>query len=151
VAEKSGEAFQVNLARHEFSGSHIGICDLKANGAGRVKKFACGGFTALRSDGRIISSLESPADAVVNQTYNVIGRRIAHRIPPASSKCLKATKHEVIKTGSRPTADSGHGRAQAVDKFAPFTFMLPEFCNVFGGRVQPVLVCRKTNTGHCGH
>jgi hypothetical protein len=68
--------FDVRLGGHEFSGGYIGACALKANEAGDVEKFACGGFTELKRDGHTIFSLERPADVVINRAasgeYNAI-------------------------------------------------------------------------------
>lgn len=60
--------FAVKLGGHEFSGSYLGVCALKANEAGDVEKFACGGFTELKRDGKTIFSLERPADTVITRT-----------------------------------------------------------------------------------
>lgn len=60
--------FSVNLNGHEFSGNFLGVCALKTNPSGDVEKFACGGFTELRRDGKVILSLEHPADVVITRT-----------------------------------------------------------------------------------
>ncbi len=78
------EPFLVKLSGHTFSGSYIGVCALKANSAGEVVKFACGGFTDLKRDGQTIVSLEQSADIVLRRTgrgnYNaiVVGQATDH-------------------------------------------------------------------------
>jgi hypothetical protein len=59
--------FAVKLAGHEFSGSYIGVCALKVDGAGSVEKHACGGFKDLSCDGRQMLSLNLRADAVITR------------------------------------------------------------------------------------
>ena len=59
--------FSVNLNGQEFSGSYLGVCALKANDSGDVEKFACGGFTELKRDGKVIFSLQHPADVVMTR------------------------------------------------------------------------------------
>ncbi len=59
--------FSVELAGHQFSGSYFGVCALKADDAGKVEKFACGGFTKLQRDGQTIFSLDKPADIVFHR------------------------------------------------------------------------------------
>jgi len=65
---KRAKPFSIVLGGHEFSGSYIGVCALKVNEAGELEKFACGGFTELRRDGKVVFSLEHPADAVITRT-----------------------------------------------------------------------------------
>ena len=47
--------FAVKLAGQEFSGSYIGVCALKVDKAGEVRKFSCGGFSELSRDGKVIT------------------------------------------------------------------------------------------------
>lgn len=61
------KSFAVNLAGHEFSGSYIGLCALKADTAGEVQKFICGGFSELRRNRKPVLSLERPADTVITR------------------------------------------------------------------------------------
>lgn len=74
--KKQAKPFVLKLGDHEFSGSYIGVCALKADAAGDVEKFACGGFKELKCDGHTIFSLERRADTVINRTgsgeYNAI-------------------------------------------------------------------------------
>jgi hypothetical protein len=57
--------FEVTLAGHVFSGSYIGVCALKTDPAGKVEKFACGGFTELRRVGSTLFYLKHPADVII--------------------------------------------------------------------------------------
>lgn len=59
--------FKVNLGGHEFSGSYVGVCALKAGQNGELEKFVCGGFTELQRDGRRIFSLPQPADVLIRR------------------------------------------------------------------------------------
>lgn len=60
--------FSVKLSGHQFSGSYLGVCALKADANGDIEKLACGGFTQLKRDGQTIFSLDQPADIVVRRT-----------------------------------------------------------------------------------
>jgi hypothetical protein len=60
--------FAVTLDGHEFSGSYVGVCALRVDKTGQVEKFVSGGFTELKRDGKVIFSLERPADAVITRT-----------------------------------------------------------------------------------
>jgi hypothetical protein len=64
---KSGkpQTFNVTLSGHNFSGTYVGVCALKVNAAGKVEKFAAGGFTQLRRDDQIVFSLPQPADTII--------------------------------------------------------------------------------------
>lgn len=62
--------FAVKLAGYEFSGSYIGVCALKVDGAGNVEKLACGGFSELRRESKRVLALEQPADAVITRMPN---------------------------------------------------------------------------------
>ena len=60
--------FSIELSGHQFSGSYLGVCALKADANGSIDKFACGGFTELKRDGQTVFSLDQPADIVVRRT-----------------------------------------------------------------------------------
>ena len=62
--------FTVRLAGHDFSGSYVGVCALKVDGAGDVEKLAGGGFSELRRNGKRILALETPADTVITRMGN---------------------------------------------------------------------------------
>lgn len=74
--KNQAKPFTIKLAGHEFSGSYVGVCALKADTAGNVEKFVCGGFSELKRDGQAIFALEQPADTVINRAdggeYNAI-------------------------------------------------------------------------------
>jgi hypothetical protein len=76
--------FSVELSGHQFSGSFLGVCALKAGADGNIEKFACGGFTELKRDGKTIFSLDHPADIVVRRSRQggydatVVGSRSNH-------------------------------------------------------------------------
>jgi hypothetical protein len=61
------KSFSVELLGHQFSGTYLGVCALKADSAGGVEKLACGGFTRLKRDGHMIFSLDQPADLVLHR------------------------------------------------------------------------------------
>jgi hypothetical protein len=86
--------FSVNLHGHEFSGSYLGVCALKANESGDVEKFACGGFTELRRDGKVIFSLQRPADVVI--TRAALGGHDA-MIVGARDNQLQTTEHVKVR------------------------------------------------------
>lgn len=67
---KQAKPFTVSISGHEFSGSYIGVCALKVDSAGELEKLACGGFTSLRRDGKVILSLERTADIVIARSAN---------------------------------------------------------------------------------
>lgn len=62
------QAFAVKLSGHDFSGSYTGVCALQAGPDGLLEKMACGGFSELRRDGKVILSLAQPADALIVRT-----------------------------------------------------------------------------------
>jgi hypothetical protein len=74
--ESRPKPFAVELASHVFSGSYIGVCALRTSEAGDVEKFACGGFTTLKRDGKELFSLERPADVLITSNdrnkYNAV-------------------------------------------------------------------------------
>ncbi|HEX3627282.1 MAG TPA: hypothetical protein VH280_17890 [Verrucomicrobiae bacterium] len=66
--EHRAKPFTVELNGHEYSGSYVGVCALKANTNGNIEKLACGGFKELKRDGQMVFSLDRPADIVVRRT-----------------------------------------------------------------------------------
>ena len=79
------KSFSVTLAGHRFSGTYVGVCALKVNAAGKVEKFACGGFTQLRRDDQIVFSLPHTADTIIplgmDGDYQIIAVRPAKDEP----------------------------------------------------------------------
>lgn len=58
-------SFVTEVNGHQFAGSYIGAFALKAAPDGTIQKLACGGCGPLSRDGRVVFSLQSPADVVV--------------------------------------------------------------------------------------
>ena len=67
---KQPRPFVIKMAGHEFSGGYVGVCALKVDAAGEVEKLACGTFADLSRDGKVIFSLDRPADMVMVRTGN---------------------------------------------------------------------------------
>jgi hypothetical protein len=102
--KKRAKSFSVNLHGHEFSGSYIGVCALKANESGHVEKFACGGFTELKRDGKVIFSLQRPADMVItakgpdNYDAMIVGSKDNHL---QTSERINAIKNALVMPGGQ--------------------------------------------------
>jgi hypothetical protein len=62
--------FDITLNGHEFAGKYEGVCAIKATHAGDLDKFACGGFSELTRDRKIIFSLPKAADVLIRRNTN---------------------------------------------------------------------------------
>jgi len=75
--------FEIKLQGHTWSGSYVGVFALKASPAGTIEKLAAGGFSQLLCDGKLIVSLDTPADIVLHKTSNGQYEALVKGIPSA--------------------------------------------------------------------